>query len=214
MKIIVPIRPRSFVEYYSLVEKINNRAHFIEVWLDQLEHESFFDTMDQILPPSCKLIGCCKMDNEGGEFGGSEKDRVKILRDFLDAGGNFVDLNITTNSAENIRKIPSKNLILSFHDFYKVPENLSEIFEYMKIFSPSVYKFSVTTNNEDSLEKFLTFVKNFSSDEKIIFSTMGNLGTTGRAKIQEMQKSWAEFVAVDSLHQTAPGQRTLDSFPF
>lgn len=209
MKIIVPIQPRGFGEFHSLVEEIGCRAQFVEVWLDQLHDEEFFDVLDQVTNSCCSLVGCCKDQSEHGFFDGSEGERVKILKRFLDVGGKFIDLDITQNHEESIRKIDPENLILSFHDFDGVPENLTSTFERMKKFNPAIYKFSVTTNDEESLERFLAWARETHTHNKVIFSTMGKFGARGRAQIQKENLSWAEFVALDERHKTAPGQRTL-----
>lgn len=210
MKIIVPIQPHSFEDFEVLVKKIDNRTDIIEVWLDRIDNISLFlqklKTQKIINIP---LLGVCKRPKEKGIFKGSENDRVEILQSFLMVGGNFVDLDVTKNSQQNIKKIDPQKLILSFHDFEKVPKNLETIFEEMKAFNPFIYKFAVTPNTKEELANFLIFAQQKSkTSKKFIFTTMGAFGKVGRKKLSSI--SFAGFYALNSESKTASGQLCLD----
>ena len=203
MKTIVPLRPRNAEDLLEMVEEIGNRANWVEVWLDQFEGE---------IPkvPTHKLIGCCKTPEERGNFLGTAEEKIKILQNFLKSGGDLVDLDIERVDENLIRKIPSNKLLLSFHDFNGMPNNLDDIVVQMYFLSPRICKFAVTVNHPMSLELFLSFVKNFPADQKAIFTTMGGLGREGRDQIEQLKKSWGRFVALDEDSRTDPGQKILD----
>lgn len=208
MKIICPIRPQNFKDYLFLLEKINNRADIIEIWLDQItDIPNFLMKFSKQKISGPKYLAVCKRANEKGTFTGSSADRVEILKQFIEASNDLIDLDITKNLNSEIKKIPSKNLILSFHDFENIPKNLENIFQEMKNFKPLIYKFAVTTNTKKDLNVFLEFIKNFPKDKKAIFTTMGKYGQLGRVKIGE--KSWGQFFALDKNSATASGQQTL-----
>ncbi len=220
MRIIVPIRPRTIAEFKKFVQKINGRADVIEVWLDSFSLSSrtcfgISEMLNQVQHDkvsqdrSLKFLGVCKSPEERGTFAGTPEERIKVLQKFLDAGGDLVDLDVVRNEEKWIRKLPAKKLILSFHDFEKVPKNLEEIFAQMQKLNPRMYKFAVTTNAQPELENFLQFVKTFPKGQDAIFTTMGKLGREGRKQIENLKKSWGEFVAIDENHRTAEGQKTL-----
>ena len=210
MKIIVSIQPTSFKEFEWLVSKINYRADIIEVWLDQIQSiDSFFEKMKQQELFQTPLLGVCKKKKEKGVFLGNETERVERLQKFIASGGSFVDLDILQNNSETIRKIASKNLFLSVHNFKNTPSDLLEIYEKMKLFDPAVYKFAVTPQDENDLELFLSFAKKVrESTEAAIFTTMGELGEPGREKL--LSTSFAGFYALDSESKTASGQKCLE----
>jgi 3-dehydroquinate dehydratase type I len=210
MKIITPFRPDGKQSMSTFLQNRHGQADFTEIWLDQWHDDYFFNLLKQIIKSGMHLIGCCKSKNEHGLFTGNQSQRIDILKRFLDAGGAFVDLDITHNNHENIYKIPPKKLILSFHDFSRVPQNLEKIFTQMQTFNPAIYKFSVTIKTDSDLEKFLTFARKLPRNEKIIFSTMGAFGSKGRQILRKQNLTWAEFVALDEQNKTASGQRILE----
>jgi len=86
MKIIIPIRPRTFSEFKTLVQRVNSRADVIEVWLDHVKNSFFKDFKNS--SPDCGFLGVCKMPDERGNFSGTQIERIKILQKFLEAGGS------------------------------------------------------------------------------------------------------------------------------
>ncbi len=207
MKIICPIRPRNFKEFKNLVSKINNRADIIEVWIDQVS-DDFFKKFKTFEKGKMKFLAVCKQIQEKGHFVGNSIDRVEQLKKFLLSGGRFVDLDITQNKKEAIEKIDTKKLILSFHDFNGVSDNLKEILQSMRALNPVIYKFAVTVNTRSDLDKFMAFIQKFPPHKKAIFTTMGKFGKEGRKQIGE--KSWGQFFALDKESTTASGQRTVE----
>jgi len=205
MQTIVPLRPHNADELLEMVEKIGNRAEWIEVWLDQFEGD-----VPRI--KSHKLIGCCKTPTERGNFLGTEKEKLRILQNFLKSGGDLVDLDVNKNDEALIRQIPCDKLLLSFHDFDTTPPHMNDVFAQMYFFSPALYKFSVTVNESVSLELFLDFVRNFPKDKNAVFTTMGKFGREGREQIEEMKKSWGQFIALNEKNKTEASQRLLDTF--
>lgn len=206
MKVICPIRPRTFEEFESLVLKVNDRVDIVEVWIDRVT-DVFFEKFKDFEKNNIQFLAVCKQSQEEGEFGGTALERIERLNNFLEAGGDFVDVDITQNRSKEIGEINPKKLILSFHDFRGV-SGLDEIFKQMKVYNPSLYKFAVTVNEEVELQQFMAFIEQFPRDKKAIFTTMGKLGTEGR--IQIGIKSWGQFFALDAESKTASGQMTLD----
>ena len=222
MKIIVPIRSRSFAEWQSKIEQVAGRADVIEVWLDVVSREDFFfekfktfiEAWDERGPAGekIKFLGVCKMLAEQGAFEGTVQERGSVLQRFLEAGGDFIDLDIIQNTEKLIHAFPSEKLFLSFHDFSGRGGELNNVFVQQKRFNPIVYKFAVTTNTHEELNRFLTFVEPFPKEKKAIFTTMGILGERGRELILKSGKSWGAFYALDAKSRTARGQAILATF--
>lgn len=209
MKIICPVQPQNFDDFLLLQEKIKDRADIIEIWLDYLDDiDDFLKKFSKRKASKTPFLAVCKKDDQKGKFKKGEEERIKVLQQFLSAGGDLIDLDITKNPKSEIPKIPKKKLILSFHDFENIPPNLDEIFEEMSSFDPLIYKFAVTTDTEADLEKFINFAQNFPKDKKAIFATMGNLGHFGRERMKEL--TWGQFFAINNRYKTASGQKTLE----
>ena len=210
--ILVPLRFQNFSEIQDGLIKIGGRANWIEIWLDKLwKVESWCSVFEKIRAknPELHFLGVCKSPAEHGNFRGSEKERIAVLKDFLLAGGDAIDLDIIRTDEKYIRQFPHEKLFLSVHDFSGMPDDLSKIFRKMHAFHPFVYKFAVTTNTSAELEKFLAFIQKFPPEFNDIFTTMGKKGAFERRKISKMKKSWGEFFALNTNLRTALDQPIL-----
>lgn len=218
MKIIVPLRTKSLQELSSKIEQVGNRADMIEIWLDEIYKEDQFFKKFKKLVETChrrvsdkkiKFLAVCKTTEEKGTFPGTDQVRGKILQQFLDAGGDYVDLDVMQNSEKVISGFISEKLILSFHDFTGTPQDLDDILKQQTQFNPAVHKFAVTTDTQEELDQFLTFINNFPKERMAIFTTMGELGEHGRELIAETGRSWGAFYALDEESRTAKGQKII-----
>ena len=219
MKVIVPIRSKSWAELAPKLDQIDHRVDIIELWIDQL----FMDLMrnPQLIPIvtttlqklkseyNLEVLAVCKSPQEKGSFGGTAGQRIELLKAFLQLGGDIVDVDVQINPKELIRSLPKDQLWLSLHDFTRVPENLESLARDMKFLQPAVYKFAVTPNSEAELSTFIKFAEKFSTNFPAIFTTMGPLGATGRQQLEKY--THGAFYALNKTETTASGQPTLAS---
>ena len=210
MKIITPLRPKNFSEFEVLLSKVDERADIVEIWLDGIENiaDFLFDFGEADFDSGYQFLGVCKTVEEGGKFEEGPAEKNNILHQFFRAGGDWVDVDVARNPYGLIASIPGEQLWLSFHDFDGVPSDLQITWQGMQAMDPFLVKFAVTTNTQDQLSEFLVFANQISEQGNVIFTTMGELGTTGRETIGG--KSWGQFFALDEAHKTASGQKTLD----
>lgn len=215
MKIIVPLRPRSTAELEILLPQLDKRVDIVEIWLDVLVQELMFapglvPVVQKLLEKTRKdfnvqFLGVCKMPTENGHFPGNKHQRIKVLQQFLQLGGDFVDLDIQENTDEYIELIPSEKLWLSCHDFKTIPKNLLSIKDRMKVFEPAVFKFAVTPEDASQLDKFIDFAKQ--DADTTIFTTMGERGINGREQLKPY--TYGAFYALSPDATTASGQPSL-----
>ena len=219
MKIIVPLRARTWSELEPKLDQITDQVDIIEIWLDQI----FIDLMrqPQIIPEitrklqqlkesfDIKVLAVCKSPQEQGHFGGTEAQRIEILQAFLQLGGDYVDVDIRLNHKDLIRQLPLDKTICSLHDFAGIPENLESLVRDMKTLSPTIYKFAVTPQNETELDNFVEFAQQFSQQHTAIFTTMGKFGAVGRERLKDI--TWGAFYALNEDEKTASGQPVLYS---
>ena len=67
----------------------------------------------------------CRASWEGGRFDGSEEERRAILRQALEAGAEFVDVEWRAGFDDVIARDPSR-VVVSFHDFTGTPAGLDD----------------------------------------------------------------------------------------
>ncbi len=220
MQIIVPLKPKSFEALKKNLESLDSRINIIEIWIDQIINEFMQNPRKAMEARSLlkkiqketgiQFLAVCKSPLEKGSFIGTPDQKVMILNQFLRLGGNFVDLDIYQNPKNEISKIRSEKLWLSFHDFENANLlQIKNIHEDMKILNPYLYKFAITPKTEEELESFISWAQTF-KDTRAIFTTMGKFGKIGRERLKDI--SWGNFLALDEDSKTANGQQTLDEF--
>ena len=102
-------------------------ADFLELRLDLMVD---YD-LDILLTASAKpCIVTNRTKLEGGQFQGTEEERVNILKKAMEAGAEYVDIETSTPREllkpflESDRK---SKVILSYHNFTDTPEELDQI---------------------------------------------------------------------------------------
>jgi 3-dehydroquinate dehydratase / shikimate dehydrogenase len=69
----------------------------------------------------------CRAADQGGAFSGSEEERRRILRQALDSGAEFVDVEWRHGFDDWIRERNGRGIVLSHHDFGGMPADLEEL---------------------------------------------------------------------------------------
>ena len=169
--------------------------------------------------PNILLLGVCKTPKEQGKFEKESTKKIQILKDFLNSGGDFIDLDVHNNELKTLKQFEGSKLWLSCHDFNRVPENIEEIYKLMNMFQPYGVKFALTPRTPLELKDFLDFAAantpkisyyNTVKKPEIIVTTMGEkYGLLGRNEIEEKKLSWGGFYALSENHTTANGQKIL-----
>ena len=117
----------------------------------------------------------------GGEFHGTEEERIEINLSALQAGADIIDLELGSEALINISK---KNvpLLVSYHDFKGMPrfEELEKITFEMEKLSPDAVKIVPTASNLSDPIQMLKWVRNASANIQRIGFTMGEKGAFSR----------------------------------
>lgn len=227
MQKIVPIRPKSAAELQNLIQKIGTKADIIEIWLDRHADE-LIDVIQKICAEKTnkingpKFLAVCKTPEEKGIFLGSMEEKLAILQKFLDAGGDYVDVDFGRFPQPLTDQLPSEKLWLSWHNFFETPNDIHAIVQKMSKKNPFLIKLAVTCNTESELNHFIRFIKKIDTtrrangeslqnteSKKFCFTTMGAFGSFGRKILREEKLTWGEFYALDENRKTAEGQPVL-----
>ena len=73
----------------------------------------------------CPVIVTCRRAQDGGNWEGSEQERIVLLRSAIAEGADYVDLE--EDIAADIPRFGKTKRIVSYHNFDETPENLREI---------------------------------------------------------------------------------------
>ena len=185
-------------------------ADLLEIRLDYLESP---DLKALLTDPPRPVIVTNRCRAEGGEFKGSEADRLSILEKALAYGPAMMDLELSVGE-EILHKFARQKgrtmLIVSFHDFNGTPpfSVLAERLKQMKAARGDVAKM---VTRAESVEDVLTIKslldKAAEIDQPLAAFGMGPLGRFSRV----LAPTWGSalsYAALGEGREAAPGQMT------
>jgi 3-dehydroquinate dehydratase/shikimate dehydrogenase len=157
---------------------------------------------------SISMIFTIRKKSQGGLFKGTEKERLKIIRDLLILEPEYFDLEY--DIADSLIKViyqnyPHVKLICSYHDFKKTPKDLDKILISMVKKEFSVYKIAVFANATLDSLRMLNFVR---KHKNVCGLCMGALGAPTRI-LSPIVDNYLNYASIDSNQKTAPGQLCL-----
>jgi 3-dehydroquinate dehydratase-1 len=190
-------------------------ANLIEFRFDYLENIDKLDLIiDKVLPYKKNSIFTLRKKEEGGQFRGTESDRVAMLMKLASFGPQFVDIeysSITQNDelADFIdqNKVP---VLISWHDFEKTPssETLIGLINEMRIYSNYI-KIVTTANTIDDSIRMLDLYTLVDSRINIVAFSMGELGVISRVLCTVIGESPFTYASLENA-TVAPGQLSVN----
>ena len=150
-------------------------------------------------------IFTCRPTREGGQFDGPEDERIRILQQAVDAGADYVDVELDT--AGKIERKPGVKLIVSLHDFERTPDDLDTL--YARVAgrpNPDVVKIATTANDiTDNLRLFELLRK---ATLPTIALAMGERGVISRILAPKFG-GLLTFASLEEGRGSAAGQLTI-----
>lgn len=151
----------------------------------------------------CPVIVTCRPKREGGMFEGPEDERVAVLQKAIDLGAEFVDIEL--DAVSRLKRSGSTQVIVSHHDFVKVPENVGAIHRELINAGADVAKIACMVRDIRDCLKLLAVLQD--AKHRTVILGMGEAGTTTRI----LGKKYGNFLTFGSLEsgkESAPGQVT------
>jgi len=151
------------------------------------------------------IIATNRIKIEGGEFQGSERDRIEL---FLQAApyADYVDIELMAPLRDEFMARANKPVIISYHNFQGMPdmEEMAVILENMKKTGASLAKIAVTPKSLRDNLRILGVL--LDADMPISMIAMGEIGRHLRA-VAPLYGSALTYGFVAK--STAPGQMSL-----
>lgn len=141
---------------------------------------------------------------EGGRYSGDESLRFKLLEDACAHGADYVDLEYRAYREFDRGRA---QLILSFHDFEKTPEDLEETARKMAGLSPFLVKVACLPQGILDLIRLVKLQKTFPSPLAVV--AMGEYGEPLRV-LYSRYGGRLTFASIRPGLESAPGQITLE----
>ncbi|MFX1501310.1 MAG: type I 3-dehydroquinate dehydratase [Promethearchaeota archaeon] len=233
MCIPIPVKFASMGKTKPIIEKaINSKPNLIELRFDYLNNVQtlsigFIKNLLNLIQPIVPVIFTFRISSEGGQINISQKKRFKILKMFIEAKPNYIDIEMNTDEnilgeIINLASLNGVKLIFSYHNYertllFNECLNLIQNFNKKliqespldtKFLEEKVIKVIFTARSfEDNLIA-LRLCKEFSnSNQKIISFCMGTLGYFSRITCV-ITGSFLTYTSLDE--KTAPGQINIE----
>lgn len=193
------------------MEKAAQWADLIEIRLDKLLHLNLeiFQTIAQKAP--CPLIWTLRKASQGGDFQGTEEERMDLLHALLTLQPTFVDLEGETPASiiQSLQQLsPCTKWIISWHALTDTPLNLEEMYQQLICHQATYYKMvtfaKVTT---DALRMVNFALKHNREISKLCAFCMGELGQVSRILGPVVGHPFT-FASLEKGKETATGQLT------
>jgi 3-dehydroquinate dehydratase / shikimate dehydrogenase len=183
------------------------RADMVELRLDGVQD---IDVAGALAGRTLPAIVTCRPAWEGGRFDGSEERRRSTLREALDRGAEYVDVEWRAGFEDLVARDP-RRVVLSSHDFQSIPNDLAGRAAEMARTGAGMIKIAIpATRLSDMLALFPVPM---ATGDKAIVIAMGEAGLPSRILAARFASYWT--YAGDAV---APGQipasRMLDEFRF
>jgi 3-dehydroquinate dehydratase/shikimate dehydrogenase len=155
-------------------------------------------------------IVTCRPLREGGHFAGSEEERLRILRDALALGTEYVDVEWDADSVDLIRARRGRGVIVSRHLFERSGEDPRVLMRGLRSSGAELVKLAMAVDSISDVSRLVTLG---ADGEPSIVIGMGDAGIATRVLAGRFGSRWT--YAGDAV---APGQmqpaRLLHEFRF
>ena len=187
------------------LDTCQNLADIIELRLDLIENFDLPQLLKEAGKP-CIVTNRCKMD--GGQFAGPEEDRVGILRQAIDLGAEYIDIETSTPGPLLKSILENKGrtqAILSHHDFTRTPDDLNPLYDLMSQLPADILKIiTYATDINDNLALFRLLARARKDEKPMIAFCMGEKGEVSRI-LTVQQGGWLTFGSLETGKESAPG---------
>jgi len=208
--ICIPIISNTVEEAITDIKLAEKDADVIELRADYLKNP---DVKFLIKSSQKPVIVTNRKKSEGGVYEGEERERIKVLLEAMASGADYIDIEFSVEDSilEEIKNKKEKTrLILSYHNFHEVPENLEEIFVGMVQKGFDIIKIAVKAQSiEDNLMVFDIIKKAKRKNLKIIAFCMGEYGEISRI-LSPIFGGYLTFGSLRKGKESAPGQISAD----
>ena len=198
MKICVPITATTMEAAVSDIRQASQVADLLELRIDYLPEPVLEELLQAAGVP---VIVTNRVQSEGGHFKGSEPERIALLKQAIDLGAAYIDI-------EYRHLVPlekkSTKLIVSYHDFQGTPADLEEIYEKIKTSGADIVKMAVTESDEKDVERMVRLIE---KDEVEMIGIC--MGVTGR-RTRLHTGNYLTFACLDRSKGSAPSQFTVE----
>jgi 3-dehydroquinate dehydratase/shikimate dehydrogenase len=161
-----------------------------------------FDLPRLLTERPCPVVVTCRAAREGGRWQGTEAGRLDVLRQAIDLGAEYVDLE--ADAIHEIRERGQSRLIASSHDFSTMPRDVPGLWRRLAESGADVVKIVGMARDARDVVPVMQVLAE--ADRPTIAIAMGPAGVATRVLALRHERCLLTFCALESGGGTAPGQ--------
>jgi 3-dehydroquinate dehydratase/shikimate dehydrogenase len=187
-------------------------ADIVELRLDTVDRPDVAAALHGRTRP---VIVTCRAAWEGGAFTGSEEERQRILREALDAGAEFVDIEHRAVGVERWlrREDREQRVICSLHDFDRMPADLADRVRDMRATGAAIVKVAGRAERLRDLLPLLAIGRAQRDGDRTVLIGMGAAGVASRLLAAHFGSCWT-YAGPAIAPGQVPASRMLQEFHF
>ena len=174
-------------------------ADIVELRID-LMHEANLPRLLADRP--CPVIVTCRAAREGGQWHGTEEERLDVLRQAIDLGAEYVD--VEADAIHAIQDRGASRLIASSHDFQGMPPDIPGRWQQLAETGADVVKIVGMARDARDVVPMVEALA--AADRSTIAIAMGAAGLASRVLALRYPTCLLTFSALETGGGTAPGQ--------
>ncbi|MDJ0651735.1 MAG: shikimate dehydrogenase [Simkaniaceae bacterium] len=147
----------NFKEAKKIIQTASKLGDAVEFRLDLMEEVDFLHLSKLKACSKLPIIFTLRKQSQGGRFLGSEAEREAKLLELLTLKPDYVDLEYDANFFDKID--PEVQVISSYHNLEKTPDNLEKILQKMMDTPAAIYKLATMAHSSLDALRMLLFVK-------------------------------------------------------
>lgn len=210
-KVCIPVVETTMGRALIAIKEVNRWADLIELRVDYLRGVKLELLLENRQKP---FIVTNRRKEEGGQYRGEEKKRLGVLREAVDLGADYVDVEFAAERSflqRLLRYRRGAKVILSFHDFRGTPsiKELQKLFGQMIRLEADVIKivpFAKSWEDNLSILSLIPFAKE--RRQEIVAFCMGEKGKISRVFSPFVGAAWT-YASINRTRASAPGQLTV-----
>jgi 3-dehydroquinate dehydratase/shikimate dehydrogenase len=182
------------------------RGDMVELRLDSVRDPDVAGALAGRRQPA---IVTCRARWEGGHFDGSEEERRRLLTEALDQGAEYVDVEWRAGFDDLIARFQGRRIVLSVHEFTKMPDDLGDRARAMRATGAEVVKIAARANRLSDCLSLL----DVEPGGKSVLIAMGEAGLSTRVLAGRFGSAWTYAGAMKDVGQVSTAS-LIDEFRF
>lgn len=210
VRVCVPVCAKTFADMEKACARASEFGDIVELRLDCVENGDLIPGLESITRTQSRpLILTFRPSEQGGHRVLSRPQREAFWKgDWSPSRTSLADIESDLVIGGSLDCLDWSRVIVSHHDFDRVPEDLEQIYERLAATPAQVVKIAVqATDITDCLRVFALLDRAHKENRNLIAIAMGNAGVATRI-LGPSRGSYLTYGSLEEESATAPGQVT------